>query len=100
MEFAMALVEWVICSSLLAYLATTRSASRARFLVASGSLPPGVPANFYARVCEVARHCGTLFVLDTSGPALASAGCGMFLIKASLRELEGLTGHSIQSEGA
>ena len=33
-------------------------------------------------------------------PALARAGCGMFLIKASLRELEGLTGHSIQSEGA
>ena len=80
--------------------ALATQAQGASFLVASGSLPPGVPANFYARVCEVARHCGARFVLDTSGPALASAGCGMFLIKASLRELEGLTGHSIQSEGA
>jgi 6-phosphofructokinase 2 len=80
--------------------ALATQAQGASYLVASGSLPPGVPANFYARVCELARRCGARFVLDTSGPALARAGCGMFLIKASLRELEGLTGHSIQSEGA
>ena len=34
------------------------------------------------------------------GRPLPAPGCGMFLIKASLRELEGLAGHSIQSEGA
>jgi 6-phosphofructokinase 2 len=70
------------------------------YLVASGSLPPGLPADFYARVGDLARRCGTRFVLDTSGPALAGAGCSMFLIKASLRELEELAGHSLPSDGA
>jgi 6-phosphofructokinase 2 len=80
--------------------ALATQAQGASYLVASGSLPPGVPADFYARVREVARQCGARFVLDTSGPALAGAGCGMFLIKASLRELEELAGHAIQTEDA
>jgi 6-phosphofructokinase 2 len=75
-------------------------AQGASYLVASGSLPPGVPADFYARVCDLEQCCGARFVLDTSGPALAGAGHGIFLIKASLRELEELAGASIQSEGA
>ena len=75
-------------------------AQGASYLVASGSLPPGVPADFYARVCDLAQRCGVRFVLDTSGPALAGAGHGLFLIKASLRELEELAGASIQSEDA
>jgi 6-phosphofructokinase 2 len=75
-------------------------AQGASYLVASGSLPPGVPVDFYARVVDLARRCGTRFVLDTSGPALAGAGHGIFLIKASLRELEELAGASIQSENA
>jgi len=72
----------------------------AAYLVASGSPPPGVPEDFYARVCDLARSCGARFVLDTSGPALVSAGRGMVLIKASLRELEELVGSSVQSEDA
>jgi 6-phosphofructokinase 2 len=62
-------------------------AAGARFVVASGSLPPGVPADFYARVGALARCCGARFVLDSSGEALAGAGSGVFLIKASRREL-------------
>lgn len=72
----------------------------AAYLVASGSLPPGVPAEFYARVRELAASCGARFVLDSSGPALAGAACGSFLIKASLRELEELTGDTIRSGAA
>jgi len=63
-------------------------AGGAAYLVASGSLPPGVSEDFYARVCDLARSCGARFVLDTSGAALSGAGRGMFLIKASLHELE------------
>lgn len=40
---------------------------QADFLVASGSLPPGVPDNFYARVAEVAKKHDIKFILDTSG---------------------------------
>jgi len=36
----------------------------------SGSLPPGVPSDFYASVIESARQAGVLTFLDTSGDAL------------------------------
>jgi 6-phosphofructokinase 2 len=71
----------------------------ADFLVASGSLPPGCPTDFYASIGDLAQQHGARFVLDTSGPALAGAGRGTFLIKASLRELEELSGLVLRSEG-
>jgi len=70
----------------------------ARYLVASGSLPPGCATDFYAGIGDLARQFGKRFVLDTSGPALAAAGNGIFLIKPSLRELEELSGGAIRSE--
>jgi 6-phosphofructokinase 2 len=56
--------------------ALATKAQGASYLVASGSLPPGVPADFYARVRDLARRCGAHFVLDTSDrllPALDTA---------------------------
>lgn len=73
-------------------------AKGAGFLVASGSLPPGVPADFYARVGELAAMNGVRFVLDTSGRALAGASDRVFLLKASLRELEELAGAALRTE--
>ncbi len=72
--------------------------SGAAYIVASGSLPLGVPADFYARVAALARHHGKRFVLDTSGEALKQAGAGIYLLKPSLRELEDLTGGAIRGE--
>ena len=64
-----------------------------RLLVASGSLPEGVPLDFYARVARIARQRGAGFVLDTSGPALAAAVAeGVDLIKPNLREMRELSG--------
>ena len=40
------------------------------------------------------------FVLDTSGPALTAAADSVFLLKASLRELEQMAGTSLQNEAA
>ncbi len=63
------------------------------FLVASGSLPPGVPADFYARAARLARDRGGRFVLDTSGEAAKRAlEEGVFLVKPSLREFQHLSG--------
>jgi 6-phosphofructokinase 2 len=63
------------------------------FLVASGSLPPGVPLDFYARLAAHARETGSRVVLDTSGEALAHAvKGGVYLLKPSLREFQALTG--------
>jgi 6-phosphofructokinase 2 len=78
--------------------ALSRAAPEADYIVASGSLPLGVPGDFYARVAELAKRRGKRFVLDTSGPALKEAGHGIYLLKPSLRELEELIGRQIVGE--
>jgi 6-phosphofructokinase 2 len=45
----------------------------AQFIVASGSLPPGVPIDFYGHVARHAKRAGAALILDTSGPALSAA---------------------------
>jgi len=63
------------------------------WIVASGSLPPGVPVDFYAGVARSARRLSSRFALDASGEALARAlDEGVSLIKPSLREFQQLTG--------
>jgi 6-phosphofructokinase 2 len=44
-----------------------------RCVVASGSLPPGLPDEFYHEVKEIAERAEAQFVLDTSGRALTAA---------------------------
>ena len=62
-------------------------------VVASGSLPPGVPVDFYARVGRVVRDAGARYVVDTSGDALAAAvEEGAWLVKPNLHELASLLG--------
>jgi 6-phosphofructokinase 2 len=78
--------------------ALTRLIAGTSYLVASGSLPPGVAPDFYGRVAKLARKHDLRFVLDTSGAALAGAGNGIFLIKTSQRELEELTGGELRTE--
>jgi 6-phosphofructokinase 2 len=64
-----------------------------RYLVASGSLPPGVPDDFYRRVARLVRQRHANFVLDTSGPPLKEALAeGVFLFKPNLSELSTLIG--------
>ncbi len=74
----------------------------AGWLVASGSLPPGVPEDFYARLGAAARGKGIRFVLDTSGPALRAGllGGGVELVKSSLTELESVVGRKLHDEAA
>jgi len=74
----------------------------AGWLIASGSLPPGVPENFYARLARVARRQGIRFVLDTSGPALRTglAEGGVELVKSSLSELESVAGRRLPDNAA
>jgi 6-phosphofructokinase 2 len=74
------------------------AAEEATYIVASGSLPLGVPDEFYARIAKLARTLGKRFVLDTSGAALKRAGRGIYLLKPSLRELGDLVGREIRTE--
>jgi 6-phosphofructokinase 2 len=62
------------------------------YLVASGSLAPGMPDDFYARLAAAAKARGARLLLDSSGAALEKALAeGVYLIKPNLRELRGLT---------
>lgn len=70
------------------------------YLVASGSLPPGVPSDFYGRVADVAAQLGARLIVDTSGAALRHAAeIGAFLLKPNLSELQDLAGRELSGEG-
>lgn len=63
------------------------------WLVASGSLPPGVDDDFYARLARAARDRGIRFVLDSHGaPLRAALGERSFLVKCNRREFAALVG--------
>jgi 6-phosphofructokinase 2 len=74
------------------------SAESAQFVVASGSLPPGVPPDFYQRVADICGHVGARFVLDTSGRGLRRVSSGVYLLKASVRELRECVGRPLTTE--
>ncbi len=69
------------------------------YIVASGSLPPGVPEDFCASVAHVSREIGARLIVDTSGQALREAAkCGVYLLKPNMRELQELVGKEIKNE--
>ncbi|MFT5933721.1 MAG: 6-phosphofructokinase 2 [Hydrogenophaga sp.] len=71
------------------------------WVVASGSLPPGVPVDFYARLARLCRDRGARLVLDAAMPALAPAMTeGVYLVKPNLRELSELVGAPLASADA
>ncbi|MDC8982426.1 1-phosphofructokinase family hexose kinase [Mycobacterium marinum] len=74
------------------------AARSAQFVVASGSLPPGVPADFYQRVAEACRGLGARLILDTSGGGLSHIRAGVYLLKASVRELRECVGRPLVTE--
>lgn len=72
------------------------------WLIASGSLPRGVPEDFYGRLTVICARKDVRLVLDTSGPALGTAleAGGLYFIKPSLSEFEMLTGQELPDEAA
>lgn len=84
--------EWRTCRSVLADLPWD-------YLVASGSLPRGVPVDAYAQLAEISRIRGARLIVDTSGEALRAAlQSGVYLVKPSIGELEALLGHALDDE--
>lgn len=76
-------------------------AAEGGWIVASGSLPRGVPDDLYARAAALASRRGRRFVLDTSGAPLREAlGKGLALIKPSRGEFEGLVGERLETPEA
>ncbi len=84
----MSRAEWTRCLE-----TTVEMAADASLVVASSSLPPGVPDNVYALLALRLAAIGVPLIVDTSGPALAAAAHSpVLLIKPSLNELRAITG--------
>jgi 6-phosphofructokinase 2 len=85
--------EWQKC---LQVIAKTKDIE---FIIASGSLPPGVPADIYARLAVIAKKKKAKLVVDTSGEALKHAAQeGVYLLKPNLAELSSLVGKKYLQE--
>lgn len=81
--------EWAACLDAVPPAALT---------VASGSLPPGVPPDAFARLALRARAAGGRLAVDTSGQPLRRAlEAGVWLAKPNLRELRDLTGEALDT---
>jgi 6-phosphofructokinase 2 len=79
--------EWQQC------LQTIEQIKNIDFLIASGSLSPGVPVNIFAQIADIARKKNAKLVVDTSGEALKLAVKeGVYLLKPNLGELASLAG--------
>ncbi|WBY00370.1 1-phosphofructokinase family hexose kinase [Ramlibacter tataouinensis] len=86
--------EWRACLDALGAFAPAP-----RWIIASGSLAPGVPLAFQQALAAAAQRLGSRLVVDTSGPALAAAfAAGLYLAKPSLSELRTLTGEPLAVE--
>lgn len=84
--------EWIVCLETLFSL-------NPDYIVASGSLPQGVPLEFYGEITRYAREQGIRVIVDTAGDALnRTVGKGVYLLKPNLRELELFAGEKIQGE--
>lgn len=80
-----------------ALLQQVRESARAGdWWVLAGSLPPGVPASFYADLIAAIRGAGAFVALDTSGPALRH-GCAAkpTLVKPNSVEAGELSGRPV-----
>ncbi|MDA9524741.1 phosphofructokinase [Bradyrhizobium sp. CCBAU 11434] len=85
--------EWQQCLD-----AVARFSSQVGFVIASGSLPPGVPDDFYGKVVRASNGAAKI-VVDTTGTALKAAlEAGVYLIKPNLHEFQDLAGISTDDE--
>lgn len=90
----LAQAEWRACLDALASFSPAP-----RWIVASGSLAPGVPLSFQQALADLARRLGSRLVVDTSGAALPAAfEAGLYLAKPSLSELRALAGEPLAGE--
>jgi 6-phosphofructokinase 2 len=69
------------------------------YIVASGSLSPGVPEDFFGRISVIAKESGSRLIVDTSGtPLHHAARAGAYLFKPNMAEFERLVGERLSEE--
>jgi 6-phosphofructokinase 2 len=76
---------------------TVEMAEKAQLVVASGSLAPGMPDDFFARVAKALDREGVRLVLDSSGPGLVTTleRAHVHLVKPNMDEIVELAGKEL-----
>ena len=86
--------EWKRCLGTLVALDL-----KPNYVVASGSLSPGVPEDFYAQLAKITSEVEARLIVDTSGEPLRLASqAGVYLLKPNMNEIQSLVGREIQNE--
>lgn len=86
--------EWKRCLGTLVALDP-----KPNYVVASGSLPPGVPEDFYAQLAQIVSGFGARLIVDTSGePLRLVSRAGVYLLKPNMNEMQSLVGREIHNE--
>ncbi len=87
----MSSAEWQACLD-----ATVREAEGAHCVVASSSLPAGVPDDVFARLADGLQPLGVPLVVDTSGPVLRrTIDAPVRFVKPSVNELRTIVGRDL-----
>ena len=86
-------IEWRECLGSIARITPPPA-----FVIASGSVPAGVPHDFFGKLAQASKpHSKT--IVDTSGPFLKAAlEAGVYLIKPNLHEFQELAGTTSSDE--
>ncbi|NYD79266.1 1-phosphofructokinase family hexose kinase [Arthrobacter cupressi] len=93
--------EWQALAAVVVDALSAQGEDAPGVLAASGSLPPGAPADFYPALVRLAHDAGIPAIVDTSGPGiLAAAEAGADLLKPNHHELEEATGEADLAAGA
>ncbi len=73
--------------------------SKATVVAASGSMPKGLPGDFYGRLIRLAHTAGKPFLLDTSGEALIQGiKAQPYFVKPNSDEIKVLVGAELRSD--
>lgn len=74
-------------------------AEQADVIVLSGSIPPGIPQNFYAECISIAKNGGKKVILDADGAALQEGLKAIpFAVKPNTQEFESLVGQKFSNQ--
>ncbi len=86
--------EWEECIR-----SVTENSDNAKYLIASGSLPQGVPNDFYARLIEEAKSKNIKVIIDTAGEELKNAiEAEPFIVKPNIREMKSILDTNFENE--
>ncbi|WP_428409605.1 1-phosphofructokinase family hexose kinase [Hyphococcus sp.] len=66
------------------------------FVVASGSLPPGAPQDFWAQAARVTKDRGARFVLDSISGLDAALEEGVYMLRQNEHEYEAISGRKLK----